>query len=731
MVENGTYPSLCRVCANTCPILVTVEDGRAVDVVGDPDGPAHHGYTCVKGRALPEFHNTDRRLLHSMKLGEDGQHAPIRAQDAIDEIADRLRDILAESGPRSVAVYAGTKLTQNELGYPLSNSFMDAIGSPMRFSSNTIDQPGKAIAKGLHGAWMAPPQAFDRPDVMLFVGINGLVSYIGLPSGDPGRFLKEAAKRGVETIVIDPRRTPLAARATLHLQPRPGEDVAILAGMLRVILSEGLHDEAFVAENVDGLPDLRAAVDAYTPEEVARRAGIPAEDLVRAARMFGGAKRGYGVAGTGPNMGTAQGTLFEYLLLVLDTVCGHYLRAGEPVRNPGTLIPTVSAKAQAAPPFPAYGFGAPMRFRGLANTLAGPPTALLPEEILTPGEGRIRALFVLGGNPVAAFPDQLLTIEAMKALDLLVTLDVEMSQTARLAHYVVAPKMALEVAATTQLSDMLMFYGNAFSGFEDAAGQYVPAVLDAPPGSDLIEEWELFYGVARRLGLPLELASGLPFLGTDLPPVELNMEVEPTSEQLLEVVVAGSRIPLTDVQRYPHGAHFPEPALVVQQKEPGWTGRLDVGNAEMMADLVATAAEPDIAASIGAGFRFRLISRRLQHVVNSSHNLEVTNRGRPYNPAALHPEDLLELGLAAGDLAEIRSAHGSIPAVIAADTSLRRGTVSMSHAFGGGPETDDEFTAIGSPTNRLLSVDKVYDRYSGQPLMSNVPVDVRPLTPVS
>jgi anaerobic selenocysteine-containing dehydrogenase len=197
------------------------------------------------------------------------------------------------------------------------------------------------------------------------------------------------------------------------------------------------------------------------------------------------------------------------------------------------------------------------------------------------------------------------------------------------------------------------------------------------------------------------------------------------------VVVAGSRIPLTDVQRYPHGAHFPEPALVVQQKEPGWTGRLDVGNAEMMADLVATSAEPDIAASIGAGFRFRLISRRLQHVVNSSHNLEVTNRGRPYNPAALHPEDLLELGLAAGDLAEIRSAHGSIPAVIAADTSLRRGTVSMSHAFGGGPETDDEFTAIGSPTNRLLSVDKVYDRYSGQPLMSNVPVDVRPLTPVS
>ena len=721
------HQSFCRVCHNACPIVVDIEGGRPVRVTGDPTSPTHHGYSCVKGRALPAIENAPTRLLHSMKRQADGSHSPIAVQQAVEEIGERLATILAEHGPRSVAVYAGTKLTQNPVGHPMSEAFLDAIGSPMRFTSNTIDQPGKAIAKGLHGYWMAPPQAFDDPDVVLFVGCNGLVSYTGVPTGDPGRFLKSVRARGGHVIVIDPRSTQLAKRASVHLQARAGEDVTVLAGLLRVILEEGLHDSAFLADNVDVVEVLRRAVEPFTPQYVARRADVAADDVVRAARIFAGARRGYAVGGTGPNMGNAHGTLVEYLILVLDTVCGHYLRAGERVKNPGSLIPTVSAKAQAAPPIQAFGFGEHLRVRGLRDTLAGLQTAALPEEILNPGDGQVKALFVLGGNPVAAFPDQLLTIEAMRALDLLVTLDVELSQTALLAHYVIAPTMSLEVPGFTQLSDMLLFYGNGVAGFTEAAAQYTPAVAQRPVGSDLIEEWELFYRVAAHLGLQLHLKGGIHFMPGSPAPVALNMTEPPTTDELLEVLAGNSRIPLSEIKQSPSVTLFPHPEVVVAPKDEGWTDRLNVGNADMMKDLTEIARSDDVTVPIGSGYDYRLLSRRLPHVLNSSHNLAATNRGRAHNLAYLHPDDLFELSLVEHDMVEISSARASITAFVAADPGLRRGNVSMAHAFGAGPERDADVREIGSSTSRLISVDVVFDKYSGQPLMSNIPVKIRPV----
>src|SRR5262249_21329478 len=159
----------------------------------------------------------------------------------------------------------------------------------------------------MHGSWMAPGQGFDRPDVSLLVGANPLVTYTGLPTGNPGRWLSAALDRGMELIVIDPRSSDIARRATLHLQPRPGEDVAILAAMLHVLLDEGLLDDAFVADNVSGVDALRRAVGPFTPSRVAARADLDSDDLVRAARIWGAANRGYSFAGTGPNM-TGQGT---------------------------------------------------------------------------------------------------------------------------------------------------------------------------------------------------------------------------------------------------------------------------------------------------------------------------------------------------------------------------------------------------------------------------------------
>jgi anaerobic selenocysteine-containing dehydrogenase len=187
-------------------VWVTVEDGRATALEGDLDNPLYRGFTCVKGRAAPMLHNRPDRLRRSLKRRPDGSFTPIPVEQAMDEIAQRLARIVQESGPRSVASYLGTYAVATAATQPLLRALMTALGSPMWFTADTIDQPGKLIAKGLHGLWMAPPHGFSGADVALMVGTNPLVTFAGLPTGNPGRWLTERLAEGMQLIVVDPRR---------------------------------------------------------------------------------------------------------------------------------------------------------------------------------------------------------------------------------------------------------------------------------------------------------------------------------------------------------------------------------------------------------------------------------------------------------------------------------------------------------------------------------------------
>jgi anaerobic selenocysteine-containing dehydrogenase len=712
-------PSFCRICLNGCALRVEVEGGRAVRVSGDRNNPVYKGFTCVKGRAQPQLLGHPDRLRHALKRGPDGKLVPIPTTQAIEEIARRLHDIIDRYGPRSVAGYLGTFSWAAVPTAPLFNGFMDAIGSPLRFSPGTIDKPGKKIALALHGSWMAPARGFDDPDVMLLFGINPLVTFTGFPYGNPGKWLGERLDSGMKLIVIDPRRSDVARRAQLHMQARPGEDVAIAAGLIRVILEEGLFDQPFVAENVTGLEELRRAVSPFSPEEVGRRADIAATDLVLAARTFASASRAYVMAGTGPNM-SGVGTLIEYLLLSLQTLCGQWMRAGERVRHPGTLLPALKPKAQASPPRPAYALGDFLHVRGLGNTAAGLPTAALPDEILLDGDRRVRALLSCAGNPAGAWPDQDKAIEAMRSLDLLVQVDPWLSATARLAHYVIAPKIWLEVAGTSQGLDLLTRNGTGY-GQVDAYGQYSPALVDPPEGSDLLEEWEFFYRLARSMGLELSISPQPGIKGSE---IRLDMNTAPTTDMLLDRLSDGSRIPLADVKKFPSGALFPDPAVHVAKKEANWTGRFELANREMLRDLAAIAAAPATSQQ-RAPNEFRLLCRRVMHVYNTTFVKDALGSGRSYNPAYLHPADLKGLGITEGDAIEIRSDVAAIYGIAHADETLREGLVSMSFGFGGLPEDDQDFKRIGSNPTRLQANDRVFDPYSGQPLMTNLPVRIR------
>ena len=335
-----THPSFCRMCHSACPILVDVEDGVAVKVSGDPSSEIYHGYTCIKGRALPEMHAHPDRLLHSLSasarrlvradlVGARRWTRSRRRSRASSTSTDRWRS-------RCTAARSDSRTRSTA---PLTNAFREALGNPRGWVATSIDQPGKTIAQGLMGVWMALHQGPATADVCMIIGSNPLISIAaGLPQADPRKWLHDAKRRGFKLIVIDPRRHETASQADIYLQPKPAEDIAIVGGMIRLIVDEGLYDHEFVAAETQGLDELRRAVDPFDPATVARRADIPVDDFVAAARLFATAGRGVAVAGTGPGMSSARGTLLEYLILALNALCGRYLRAGELVWNPGTLV---------------------------------------------------------------------------------------------------------------------------------------------------------------------------------------------------------------------------------------------------------------------------------------------------------------------------------------------------------------------------------------------------------
>ncbi len=733
-MSSEIYPSICRFCHANCAILVEVEDGVPVRVTGDRENPAYHGFTCAKGRALAEAHTHPDRLRVSQTRAADGRYEDISSERAMDEIAERLREIVDTHGPRSVALYPGTYSGPHPASIPAGVGFMLGLGSKMVFTSAAIDQPGKHVANAIHGRWLGGSDVFDEADVWMLVGNNPLISMSGgIPPSNPGRRLREAKKRGLKLIVIDPRRCEVARFADVYLQPRPGHDATILAGMLHVILREERYDAAFCHAHVDGFAALADQVADFTPEFAAERAGLRPEEIETAALAFAGDPtadervRGCGVAGTGPNM-SPHGNLTEYLLLALNTVCGRWRREGERVPNPGALLPQARPKAQAMPPRAGWGKGEKLRSRDLTNSAAGLPTAALADEILYEGEGRIRALICIGSNPVAAWPDQLKTVRAMEALDLLVSLDTRMSATAKFADYVIAPTMALEVPGIS-LSSEAIEQTYVAHGYPEPYAQYAPAIVDPPAGADVIAEWAFFHGLAKRLGIeltfyPIRAETGVLRDRRDAWPVP--MDRLPSGDEVLDGLTHGARVPLDEVRRYPHGHVFDDIDVRVAPADDDASDRLDVGNADMMREL-GEIRRGEATRPRDADYPFSLISRRLPNVYNSTgQDFARLNARKPWNPAFLHPEDLEALGLAKGDLVEIHSARATILGVAEPAPEVRRGVVSMAHCFGDAPrdETGASVREIGSNTGRLVDNEDVFDPHTGIPRMSAIPVRI-------
>jgi anaerobic selenocysteine-containing dehydrogenase len=471
----------CVLCATNCGLQVRVEDNRITKVRADKTNPFSQGYTCRKALTVGKYADHKQRVTGPLKRMPDGSYAAVPWDQAISEIAAKLREIIDQRSPRAVALVGGGGQA-NHLDYLYANGFLKLIGSPWHFNALAQEFTQKYWVHGhmfgSEGLDFGPSLATS--EVCMVIGSNPWMSSGFQRARD---LVKQIAKDPERTlIVVDPRRHETAKRADIHLQIRPGTDLYFLLAMLNVIVSEGLVDEEFVAEHAHGWVEAKFIADLVTPARAAKLCDLPEEDIVAVARRFATASSASIKADLGiyHNKDMVENSyLLPLLHIVTANMCtphgAHFpvsMFSGAGILD--ALQGDEKPRTRVA--------GIPM-IRGIF-----PPNAL-PEEILDAGEERIRALFVEACNPLRSYADTQAMTRAFEDLELLVVIDPAMNEPARLAHYVLPPPVGYEKWEASVFP----------KGYPEIYMHLRRPVLEAPPGTK--QECLIFYELAKEMGL--------------------------------------------------------------------------------------------------------------------------------------------------------------------------------------------------------------------------------------
>lgn len=705
-----THKSFCRNCTALCGIELEVEDNKIVSLIGDKDNPNSQGYYCIKGLASLDFSNGEDRLEASKKRNADGSYSDVDNEQAMDDIAARLKDIIDMHGPESVALYHATGRYYSTLTYATTKNWLHSLGSKKLFSSSTIDQSAAWVTMGRMGIMATGHYTVYDTDLMVLVGSNPAVSHVGMPvsaipPNNPMKWVREAKKRGVKLVVVDPRKTETARYADEHVAIKPGEDSAFFAGILNWLFEQGAVNEAFCERFATSLDTLKSAVEPFTLEYVAERTGIPVEQITTVAKMIAESERGCASCGTGPAMSPFS-NLSWHLVEAVNVVRGFYRKAGDKLHNHGAMHVKTPTVEMVIPPNRTWEQEPYLASADIGLNMGEYPTALLNKEILHQGKGKIRALIVVCGNPVSALGDPEQTLAAFSDLDLMVSLNVRMTETGRLADYVMATKIPYERHDVTLFDNF----------FPYAYGQYTKPVLKPRPG--ILEDWQVFAGLSKRMGIPFVFRPAV--FGPNLPTEwELDLDSPPSSEELIRWSIDQSLMDTETLMNSPSGYIRDEAPPIVTMAPEDNGARLDL-------------CAPDVADEINQclnakrlDYSYLLTCRRHLGTMNSAFiRAGKTRKLLPNdNTLYMNPQDIETEGLVAGGLTKITSKYGSIQAIVKADPSMQSGVVSTHHQWGT-LESDSADGGLGVHVGRLVSIDEELQSINYMPVQSGIAVRV-------
>lgn len=729
--DTRTAPRICPLCEATCGLTLTIEGTTVTGARGDRDDIFSRGFVCPKGASFGGLDADPDRLRVPLVRGDDGELREAAWSEAFDLIAARIPELTKTHGPNAVGVVLGNPNVHTMAGSLYPPLLLGALRTRNVFTASTLDQMPKHVSSGLlfGDAHAIPVPDLDRTDHLLLIGANPLESNGSLCTAPdfPGR-LKALRRRGGTLTVIDPRRTRTARLADRHVAIRPGADALLLAALAHTLLTEKLADPGPLAEHLEGLDELAAALTDFTPDAVAAACDVDADTITALARELAAAPTAavYGRIGS---CTVEHGTLASWLVDVLNILTGNLDRPG------GALFP-LSATARAPRPaepgtrkaVTGKGFALgrwSSRVSGHPEAKGELPIAALAEEIDTPGDDRIRALLVIAANPVLSAPDgDRLDAALTDGLDFMVSVDPYLNETSRHADVVLPPPPPSQSA----------HFDFAFNGFavhnqvrytraavpleggrmdeSEIHARLVLAVsgLHGAPPSDVDD---LAIGTAlARAGAPKELAAGLT--GENGPERRLDL--------MLRLGPYG--LTLEKLLAHPHGIDLGPLKPRVTEVLRTRSGRIELLPEPIAADL------PRLRRALGdRPAPLVLVGRRHLRSNNSwMHNVGSLTGGSNVCTLQIHPDDAARLGLVDGATARIEASGGRIEAPAEITDTVRSGVVSLPHGWGHSrPGTRMAVAAAhpGANVNQLLD-GTLLDPLSGTAVLNAIPVSVTP-----
>jgi anaerobic selenocysteine-containing dehydrogenase len=670
LVSKKTY---CRICTNQCGMIVDIEGDRIVKIRADREHPLSKGYSCPKGRAIGGIHHHPDAITRPM-MRKDGELVAVSWDEALDDIAARLRGVIADHGPNAIGVYFGSGLGMDASGYRLVDTFYKALGAPPRFSPLTIDGTAKLLVAMQVGGFpgLNPKTDNDACEMLVYVGVNPMVSH-GHNTGmfNPARPIRAMAKRG-EVWTIDPLHTETARFSTRHIQPYPGKDYAILAWLVREIIADG---PITLAQPVQGLEDLREALAGFDLATAAQIAGVPEadmRDLLAAIRRKGGV-----VVETGTGVTMAKSAnVTQWLAWVLMILTGRMNRKGGAWFHPGFItqfdsfeLPVLDNPFTPGPP----------TMPDVSGIFGDWPCAALPGEIEA---GNIRAVMNFGGAMLRSFPDANALAPMLKRLDLNVTFEIIANETTAHSTHVLPTKDQVErpdIAFWDTLSGSLSML-------------HTPALLE--PQGERRSAWWVIAEIMRRADLPLP---------EYVPESDLQQGAD---EAMLAALMPGARAGYDEVAA--------RGAVVLPMDLPGkWVddhvermGGWKLAPPALVAFWQELRGEDE--AALGKPRPLCFISRRQRRKLNAA----LSFLGSPAD-IILHPADAEANGIVHGDPVRVSTPRGEIVLTANVSDTIRPGVASIPH----GHEVAN--------VNLLTSVENV-DRMTGMVLNTGIPMTVTP-----
>ncbi len=731
----------CPLCEATCGLAITLSDNRVISIRGDQDDEFSRGYICPKGAVLNKLHEDPDRLRKPL-IRKGRQWTEVSWETAFAEVEKGLSAAKKQYGQDAVAVYMGNPNTHTIASIALA-PLLKSIRSKNTYSSSSVDQLPKQMACGL---MYGNPNTIPIPDIdrtahLLIIGANPLASNGSLCTAPdfPGR-LKAIRSRGGKIVVVDPKKTATAMMADEHHFIRPGTDALLLFAMIRTLFENNRIKLGNIAQLINGLQAVKELSEPFAPEKVSPLCGIAAPEIRRMAIELADADTAvvYGRMGASTVL---FGGLTNWLVDVLNIITGNFDKSGGAMFTTPAHLPAKTNKNGKE-----FRVGRwKSRIQNLPEILGEFPVATLADEIETSGEGQIRSLICITGNPVISNPNSRRLDNALGTLDFMVSVDFYLNETSRHAHVILPP--------TSQLSQgHYDFIFNLFSVRNTA--KYSKPVIPVEP--DEKSFWEILTRltlITSGMGASADPAALDEYIIKQM--IEANLKLpenkisQKTSEEILDALkpLKGPERMLDFLLRtgaYGNGFDADSNGLSFQKLIDNPHG-IDLGPLmPRLPEILSTSSgkielapqfiTDDVSrleAFLNASYKdgFLLIGRRDLKSNNSwMHNIPALVSGKLRCTLQINTDDAGHLGVATGDNVRIKSRVGSITAPVEVTNDLMPGVVSLPHGWGHDlPDIKIRVAQANAGINsNILADEESFDLLSGNSVLNGIPVEIFP-----